>query len=133
MYLLDTNVISELRRPRPNAAVENWLAKVPSEQLYICAMSLGEIQAGVERARIQDSQKAKELEAWLDILSATQQILPLDGTVCRVWARLIRGKSETLFGDGLIAACAVVYGLTVVTRNVRDFASLAVKNYNPFA
>jgi predicted nucleic acid-binding protein len=133
MYLLDMNVVSELRRPRPNAAVLGWMANIPNEQLYICAISLGEIQAGVELTRLQNPEKATQIEAWLDVVSATHQILPLDGAVCRAWGRLMRGKSEALLEDGMIAACAIVHGLVVVTRNVRDFASLAVRTYNPFA
>lgn len=133
MYLLDTNVVSELRRLRPNAAVVRWLGSVPNEQLHLCAVSLGEIQAGVELTRMRDPEKAKEIEVWLDRIAATLQILPLDGDVCRTWGRLMRGRSDTLLEDGLIAACAIVHGLIVVTRNVRDFASLAVRIYNPFA
>lgn len=133
MYLLDTNVISELRRPRPNAAVIRWIGNVPNEQLHLCAISLGELQAGVELTRMQDPGKANELEAWIDRIAATHQILPLDGEVCRAWGRLMRGKSNTLLEDGLIAACAIVHGLMVVTRNVGDFAALAVRTYNPFA
>ena len=133
MYLLDTNIVSELRRSRPNAAVVSWIRSVPNEQLYLCAVSLGEIQAGVKLTRTQDPDQAKEIEAWLDRIAATLQVLPLDGAVCRACGRLMSEKSDTLLEDGLIAACAIVNGLIVVTRNVRDFATLAVQTYNPFA
>ena len=66
MYLLDTNVVSELRRPRPHGAVLDWIADVPAEQLFVSAVTIGEIQAGIEITREQDEAKAEELEAWLD-------------------------------------------------------------------
>ena len=66
MYLLDTNVVSELRRPRPHGAVLNWIADVPAEQLFVSAVTVGEIQAGIEITREQDVSKAEELEAWLN-------------------------------------------------------------------
>ena len=66
MYLLDTNVVSELRRPRPHGAVLDWIAGVPAEQLFLSAVTVGEIQAGIEITREQDAAKAEELEAWLD-------------------------------------------------------------------
>ena len=66
MYLLDTHVVSELRRPRPSRAVLDWIEDVPADQLYLSAVTIGEIQAGIELTREQDPSKAEELEAWLD-------------------------------------------------------------------
>ena len=78
MYLLDTNVVSELRRPRPHGAVLDWIADVPTEQLFVSAVTVGEIQAGIEITREQDEAKAEELEAWLDKVLASYGVLPMD-------------------------------------------------------
>jgi predicted nucleic acid-binding protein len=133
MYLLDTNVLSELRRPRPHGGVIAWFARVPPTQLFVCAFSLGEIQAGAERTRRQDPQKAADIEAWLDGLPSTWEVISMDGPAFREWARLMAGKSDDLFEDALIAATASVRGLTVVTRNVRDFQHFPVPVLNPFS
>ena len=75
MYLLDTNVVSELRRPRPHGAVLDWIAKVPAEHLFVSAVTVGEIQAGIEITREQDDAKAEELEVWLDKVLASYGVL----------------------------------------------------------
>ena len=85
MYLLDTNVISELRRPRPHSSVLDWIAKVPAEQLFLSAVTVGEIQAGIETTREQDGAKAKELGAWLDKVLASYGVLPMDAPAFREW------------------------------------------------
>ena len=132
MYLLDTNVVSELRRPNPHKAVLNWIAAVAPEQLFLSAITIGEIQAGIEITREPDSAKADELEAWLDRIASSYGILPMDGATFREWARLKHRKSNTLIEDAMIAATAIVHGLTVVTRNVRDFRDLKVDLVDPF-
>ncbi len=132
MYLLDTNVISELRKPRPHGAVIAWLDSVSKSETFICAFTLGELQAGAERTRRQDPAKAAEIEAWIDDVPATFEVIPLDTAVFREWARLMAGKSNDLFEDAMIAATAKVKGLTVVTRNVRDFQPFPVQVLNPF-
>lgn len=132
MYLLDTNVVSELRRPKPHGGVVAWLEGVPDEQLHLSAVTLGELQAGVEITREQDVAKAEEIEAWIDQVERVSNVLPLDGATFRVWARLMHRRSDKLIEDALIAATALVYNLTVVTRNVRDFEPLGVKTLNPF-
>lgn len=132
MFLLDTNVVSELRRPRPHGAVLAWLTAVDDAALYLSAVTLGEIQAGIEITREQDPAKASEIESWLEQISQVYSVLAMDGAVFRRWARLMHRRSDTLYEDAMIAATAQVHGLTVVTRNVPDFESLGVQPLNPF-
>ena len=108
MYLLDTNVVSELRRVRPHGAVVAWLKSVSDEDLHVSAVTIGEVQAGVEIAREQDQDKAAEIEAWLDRVAETYNILSMDARTFRVWARLMYGKSNRLIEDAMIAATAAV-------------------------
>ena len=98
MYLLDTNVVSELRRPRPHPAVLNWIADVPAEQLFVSAVTVGEIQAGIEITREQDTAKAHDLEAWLDKVLASYGVLPMDAPPFREWARLIPNPPNRVVG-----------------------------------
>lgn len=132
-YLLDTNVVSELRKQRPHGGVVAWLQSVDDTQLYLSAVTLGEIQAGVELTREQDPGKAEEIEAWLTLVAGAYNVLPMDAATFRAWARLMHRKSETLYEDAMIAATAKVHGLTVATRNVGDFNALGLDVFNPFA
>lgn len=132
MYLLDTNVVSELRRPRPHGAVLAWLQAVEDAHLHLATVTLGEIQAGIELTREQDPEKARVLETWLDQVSQSFNILPMDGPAFRCWARLMHRRSDTLYEDAMIAAIAKVNQLTVVTRNTRDFQAFGVELLNPF-
>jgi len=132
VYLLDTNLVSELRRPKPHGAVLAWIADIPSENLRLSALTVGEIQAGIELTREQDPAKAQVLEQWLDEVEMSFAVLPMDAEVFRVWARLKHRRSDTLVEDAMIAATALVHGLTVATRNVRDFEGFGVALINPF-
>lgn len=107
MYLLDTNIVSELRRQKPHGAVVAWIQSVDDKDLYLSSITLAEIQAGIEITRDQDAERATELEAWLDEVATSYNILNLDGSAFRAWAKLIHKKSDTLYGDGMIAALAL--------------------------
>ena len=131
-YLLDTNVVSELRKDRPHGAVLAWRRSVPIHQLAIPGMELAEAQAGVELMRKQDPQKAAELEAWIDQVQARYTVLPADGAVFREWARLMHGRSAEFSADAMIAATARVLRLIIVTRNVTHFKQFNVEVFNPF-
>jgi predicted nucleic acid-binding protein len=96
MYLLDTNVVSELRKPRPHGAVLAWLESVNDVSLYLATVTLGEIQAGIELTREQDSKKAGEIEAWADLVANTSNVLAMDGPAFRCWAKLMHRKSDAL-------------------------------------
>jgi toxin FitB len=132
MFLLDTNVVSELRKPKPHGAVLAWLRSIDDAQIHLSAVTVGEIQAGIELTREQDAAKAIELESWLESVAQSYNVLPMDASAFRRWARLMHRKSETLYEDAMIAAIAQSHGLTVVSRNVADFKALGVKVFNPF-
>lgn len=131
-YLLDTNVVSELRKPKPHGGVLAWLQSLDDSQLYVSAVTLGEIQAGIEMTREQDPDKARHIEGWLNQLADSYHILPMNADAFRAWARLMHRKSDTLYEDAMIAATALSHGLTVATRNVTDFQSLGMHVINPF-
>jgi toxin FitB len=132
MFLLDTNIVSELRKIRPHGAVIAWYANSQQESRFISAVSLYELQKGVEQTRKQDIKKAFELDMWISGLQRTSQILPFGGLESRMTAKLMRGLSEELLEDAMIAATAVVHRLTIATRNTRDFESFGVPLINPF-
>lgn len=133
MYLLDTNVVSELRKPKPHGGVVQWLQDAADTDLHISAVTIGEIQAGIELTREQDATKAGEIEQWLELVSGSYNVIPMDANAFRVWARLMHRASDTLYEDAMIAATARVHNLTVVTRNVADFEGFGVSVLNPFS
>ena len=133
MFLLDTNVVSELRRPRPHGAVLAWLNAMPDADLHLSAVTIGELQAGVEIARERDAAKAAEIEVWLEQVAASYNILPMDARVFRAHARLMHRRPDHHIEDAMIAATAKVHNLTVATRNIRDFEPFGVPTLDPFS
>ena len=132
-FLLDTNVLSELRKGvRCDGLVWRW-AKTAEHELHTSVVALGELKRGVERVRPRDPRFAAELERWLTRLMATMgsRILPVDQTIALAWGRITAPRTVPPI-DGLLAATALVHGMTLVTRNVKDFADLGVSYLNPF-
>jgi hypothetical protein len=132
LYLLDTHVVSELRKPKPHGAVLAWLMSVNDQALFLSAFSLAEIQRGIEITRQQDVTKAQSMELWLDQLAKSFEVLTLDAVVLREWARMMHRRSNTLSEDAMLAATAKVNDLQMVTRNTSDFEALGLVCLNPF-
>jgi len=132
MFLLDTNVVSELRRAKPHGAVVAWLQGAPPEALFLSVVTLAEIQRGIELARESDLAKANQIEQWLDAVAETWSVLPVTGAISRRWARLQHRKPREAIEDLLIAATALEHDLVLVTRNVKDYTGLGVRWVNPF-
>ncbi|WP_333991504.1 type II toxin-antitoxin system VapC family toxin [Pseudomonas sp. S3(2024)] len=134
MYLLDTNVISELRKPQADANVVSWAKGVIAPRLYISAITLKELETGVLRMERRDPAQGKLLRSWLTrhvIPAFEARILPVDAAVALRCASL-HVSDQANESDALIAATALVHGLTVVTRNVGDFRSSGVALINPW-
>ncbi len=131
-YLLDTNVLSETRKPKPHGGVLAWLGTLHVEQISVAAFSVGEIRLGIEMTRSHNPTRAAELEAWVEIAIQTHESLPMDSACFREWGRMVKGKSNQLQSDAMIAAPGKVHGVTVATRNVRDIGRFGVPVYNPF-
>ena len=131
-YLLDTNVVSELRKPKPHGAVLAWVEELQVSQIYLSAVTIGELQAGVEQTRAQDAPKAAQIQSWIDQLEESYQVLSMDSQCFRESARLMNGRPDDLLEDAMIAATARIHELVVATRNERDFASLGVQIFSPF-
>ncbi|HET9402006.1 MAG TPA: type II toxin-antitoxin system VapC family toxin [Candidatus Acidoferrales bacterium] len=131
-YLLDTNVVSELRKSKPHGGVLAWMSELPESQIFISAVTMGELQLGVERVRKHDASKAEEIERWVGGVADSGSVLPMDSNCFREWARLTAEHPAQLLEDAMIAATARVHGLTVATRNEKDFARLRCELVNPF-
>ncbi|MCI5132125.1 MAG: type II toxin-antitoxin system VapC family toxin [Candidatus Electrothrix sp. EH2] len=135
-YLLDTCVISELVKPRPNTAVTDWLARIPADRLFLCSLTIGELKRGI--TRLTDSKKKNRLMMWLETLLADygDRILPVDRAVAEAWgimqARAEDSGQRMSITDGYIAATASVYQMTVVTRNEGDFSPSHQAILNPW-
>jgi toxin FitB len=132
VYLVDTNIVSELRKRKPHQGVVAWVRAIPEDDLHVCAVTLGEIQAGIEITRGQDPNKAAEIESWLDNLAHSYNIIPVDAGVFRRWAKLMHRRPDHHMEDALIAATALAHRLTVATRNVDAFRPFDVEIVNPF-
>lgn len=132
MFVLDTNVVSELRRNRPHGAVVAWVKSVPASSLHIAAVTAGEIQAGIELTRDGDAMKAGEIEAWLEGVLMSANILDANADVFRIWAKLMHHRPDHHIEDALIAATALHFGMSVATRNSKDFNQFGVSLLNPF-
>ena len=133
-YLLDTNVLSETRKHRPAVGVAEWIAATPSDRMHISVLTLGEIERGIARSRSRgDQDQVAALERWLQDLQAgfEDRILPVSLPVATAWGRQPQ-KQPLPPIDALIAATARVHGLTMVTRNVKDFEPAGIPVLNPF-
>jgi predicted nucleic acid-binding protein len=132
-FLLDTNVISEVRKREANPQVLQWFEATSADDLGISALVVGEIRQGIERLRRRDSSLAQPYETWLDTLEQSygDRILPVSAAVADAWGRL-NVPDPLPVVDGLMAATALVHGLTLVTRNTADVARTGVALLNPF-
>jgi predicted nucleic acid-binding protein len=133
-YLLDTNVLSETRKRRPTPSVTDWITATPSDWLHVSVLTLGEIEQGIARVRARgDWQQAAALEGWLRELETgfAERVLPVTLPVASAWGRKRHGQPVPVI-DALIAATARVHGMTVVTRNVKDFELAGAEAINPF-
>lgn len=131
-YLLDTNVVSELRKRSAHGAVLAWLRATSNENLFTSSVVIGELQGGVEMTRVQNPEKAAEIERWINEVTNTFAVLVMDSECFREWARLMRKAPEQIGLDAMIAATARIHDLIVVTRNEHDFKHLNVEVFNPF-
>jgi predicted nucleic acid-binding protein len=132
-FLLDTNVVSEARKPTPDSNVRAWLASVPEGDLYLSVLVVGEIRQGIERLRHRDPAQAGPHETWLSALlhGFADRLVPVTAEVCEEWGRL-NVPDPLPVVDGLMAATAKIRDWTFVTRNVADLARTDVRLLNPF-
>jgi toxin FitB len=133
-YLLDTNVISEIRKEeRCHPAVAAWWADVDDEEIFLSVLTTGEIRKGIESVRRKDARSAARLEEWLELLLASygDRVLPIDVQIADEWARLNVPDAIPVI-DGLIAATAKAHDLTLVTRDTRHVEKTTVRYLNPF-
>lgn len=133
MFLLDTNIISETRKPHPNEGLSEWISQMSPLDLHMSVLSIGEIRKGIEKLRERDGNAACEIEGWLgDIEDAFgDRVLPIDRRIAHAWGHLSARAGENPV-DVMLAATAQVYNLTLVTRNVRDVSRLGITVLNPF-
>jgi predicted nucleic acid-binding protein len=134
-FLIDTNVLSELRKgQRCDVGVAAWFDEVTDEELFVSVLTIGEIRRGVELIRRRDTVAAARLGAWLEALvtSYSDRIVSIDATIAERWGRMSASDPVPVV-DGLLAATAWERGLTLVTRNVADVAATGVNCINPFS
>ena len=132
-YLLDTNVVSEVRRPRPDERVRAFLERAADADAYLSVLTIGELRKGAEAKRRIDPVSAERIDGWIARLEVqySGQTLPVDKRTAEMWGRLM-GERPRPIVDTLIAATALVHGLTLVTRNTRDIADTGVTAINPW-
>jgi len=132
-YLLDTNIISELRKVRPNQQVVDWLKNTEQQHLYLSCITIGEIKTGILKKQLQDKVVSASLLKWLNIIidDYAEHILNIDLDVCEQWAELLI-KDSTNAVDALLAAQAINMNMVLVTRNIKHFVKFNVKLLNPF-
>ena len=133
-YLIDTNVISEVRKgDLCDRNVAHWYGTIDDSSIYLSVLVLGEIRKGIERARPKDPNRARVLENWLDSVTTSfaDRIISIDSAVADEWGRISATRAVSAI-DALLAATAMVHGMTLVTRNVSDVAGLGARILNPF-
>jgi toxin FitB len=135
MYLIDTNIISELRKgKRCDFGVAAWFRQVSEDELFLSVLVVGEIRQGIERLRPRNARRAQAIERWLEELlrSFSDRVLPVDERIAQNWGR-INARENFPAVDSLLAATADVHGLILVTRNTKDIERSGVRCLNPFA
>lgn len=132
-YLLDTNVLSEVRRPQGDAGVRRWISSVPTEDIYLSVLTLGEVRRGIGLLSRRDSVQAEVYEAWLVTVlrDYADRLLPVDAEAAEEWGCMNLPDPISIV-DGLMAATAKVRNMTFVTRNTSDVARTGVRLLNPF-
>jgi predicted nucleic acid-binding protein len=134
-WLIDTNVISEIRKgERCQARVAIWWAGLPDEDMFLSALTIGEIRKGIEAVRYRDPGKAREIETWLRWVTDAfaDRILPVDAAVAQEWGRISASRPLPVI-DALLAATALAHGMVLATRNTTDVAGSGARLYNPFS
>jgi hypothetical protein len=132
-YLLDTNVLSELRRTRPNRGVERWYEAAADADMHLSVMTIGEFRKGLARLRRKDPERAAALALWLDhvLVPYESRVLPITPEIANVWGELNDPEPIPVI-DAYIAATAIVHDMVLVTRNVKDFQRTGARLLNPF-
>ena len=132
-YLLDTNIISELKKKSPNHDVVNWFEGIKTDDLYLSCITIGELKSGALKKSKTDVKTGKLLIKWIDGLMADyeEQILNIDLETCEIWAELLNIDSTNAI-DGLIAAQSLQSNMVLVTRNIKHFKMFDIKLFNPF-
>jgi len=134
-YLLDTNILSEIRKgaSRANLEVWQWWLRMENEELFLSVLTIGEIRKGIDRLAFRDAARTLVLERWLDEVKTSyhERLIEVDASIAEHWGRLqaVRPLPEV---DALLAATALKYDLTLVTRNTTDFKGLGLNLFNPF-
>jgi len=132
-FLLDTNVVSELRRPRPDPHVREWLGRIASVDLHLSVLVTGEIRRGVELLRPREPERAASLDEWLEglVVAYGDRLLPISASVADAWGRLSSLRPLPV-ADGLMLATAKVNGLTLVSREAAALSDLGVSTFSPW-